>query len=116
VKIPCRPFIFRPPLDAPPDVTPGGTCPDAVGSPARVPTGRDATKTCYEPGQAFDFTLTLLGKAVDFLPYFILAFREVAREGIGLSRARCEFDRVEALLPVGFFGVRQEEMQREPVW
>jgi hypothetical protein len=53
---------------------------------------------------------------VDFLPYFILAFREVAREGIGLSRARCEFDRVEALLPVGFFGVRQEEMQREPVW
>ena len=37
-----------------------------------------ATKTYYEPGQAFDFTLTLMGKAVDFLPYFILAFREVA--------------------------------------
>ncbi len=37
---------------------------------------------------AFDFALSLMGKAVDFLPYFILAFREVAREGIGLNRAR----------------------------
>jgi hypothetical protein len=67
-----RPFIFRPPLN---------------------------TATTYQPGQAFDFTLTLTGKAVHFLPYFILAFREVAREGIGLNRARCELDRVEALIP-----------------
>jgi hypothetical protein len=67
-----RPFIFRPPA---------------------------STATTYPPGQAFDFTLTLMGKAVDFLPYFILAFREVAREGVGLNRARCELDRVEALLP-----------------
>jgi len=135
-----RPFIFRPPLAAPPDVgcsvdlrsTRGGRRPPLQdvapgfspahaalkGGATKAPTALKggATKTCYEPGEAFDFTLTLLGKAVDFLPYFILAFREVAREGIGLSRARCEFDRVEALLPVGFFGVRQEEMQREPVW
>jgi hypothetical protein len=40
-----------------------------------------------------------MGKAVDFLAYFILAFRKVAREGIGLNRARCELDRVEALPP-----------------
>lgn len=67
-----RPFIFRPPLDA---------------------------TAIYQPGQTFDFILTLVGKAVDYLPYFILAFREVAREGIGLNRARCELECVEALRP-----------------
>jgi hypothetical protein len=67
-----RPFIFRPPLDS---------------------------RTTYNPGEAFDFHLTLLGKAVDYLPYFVLAFRELAREGIGLNRAPCELERVEALAP-----------------
>ena len=57
------------------------------------PSRASATKTSYAPGQAFDFTLILMGKAVDFLPYFILAFREVAREGIGLNRARCNWKR-----------------------
>src|SRR5208283_2729198 len=67
-----RPFIFRPPV---------------------------STATTYPPGEAFDFTLTLLGKAVDFLPYFILAFREVALEGIGLNRARCELEEARAVNP-----------------
>ncbi len=40
-----------------------------------------------------------MGKAVDFLPYFILAFREVAREGIGLNRARCELEEVRTVNP-----------------
>ena len=121
-----RPFIFRPPPDAPPDVgcsvdlrstvggrrpplqdvapdvAPGGTCPDAVGSPARAALKDGATRTTYAPGEPFDFTLTLMGKAVDFLPYFILAFREVAREGIGLNRAQCTLETVEQI----GFGVR----------
>jgi len=67
-----RPFVFRPPLNS---------------------------RTTYRPGEAFDFSLTLLGKAVDYLPYFVLAFRELAREGIGLNRAPCELERVEALAP-----------------
>jgi hypothetical protein len=67
-----RPFIFRPPL---------------------------GSQTTHSPGEAFDFSLTLLGKAADYLPYFVLAFREVAREGIGLNRAPCELERVEALVP-----------------
>jgi hypothetical protein len=70
-----RPFIFRPPV---------------------------STATTYPPGQSFDFTLNLMGKAVDFLPYFILAFREVAREGIGLNRAQCTLETVEQI----GFGVR----------
>ncbi|MGA3325642.1 MAG: hypothetical protein ABSF45_14310 [Terriglobia bacterium] len=35
---------------------------------------------------------------VDLLAYFLLVLREAAREGIGLKRAPCELDRVEALL------------------
>ena len=70
-----RPFIFQPPLE---------------------------TATTYAPGQAFDFTLTLMGKALDFLPYFILAFREVAQEGIGLNRAKCTLERVEQIDASGF--------------
>jgi len=57
------------------------------------------SRTTYRPGEAFDFSLTLLGKAVDYLPYFVLAFRELAREGIGLNRAPCELERAEALTP-----------------
>jgi hypothetical protein len=67
-----RPFIFRPPL---------------------------GSETTYRPGDSFDFTLTLLGRAVHYLPYFVLAFREVTREGIGLNRAACELEQVEALAP-----------------
>jgi hypothetical protein len=89
-----RPFIFRPPLDAPPDVLPDV---EPGFSPARADLKVGATKTSYAPGEAFDFTLTLLGKAVDFLPYFILAFREVAQEGIGLNRAQCNLERVEQI-------------------
>jgi hypothetical protein len=57
------------------------------------------TRTTYRPGEAFDFSLTLLGKAVDYLPFFVLVFRELAREGIGLNRAPCELERAEAVAP-----------------
>jgi hypothetical protein len=67
-----RPFIFGPPLNS---------------------------RTTYRRGEAFHFSLTLLGKAVDYLPYFVLAFRELGREGIGLNRAPCELEWVEALTP-----------------
>jgi hypothetical protein len=32
---------------------------------------------------------------LDFVPYFVLSFRELADEGLGLNRARCALDRVE---------------------
>jgi hypothetical protein len=73
-----------------PDVAPGF-------SPARSAPKAIAPKTTYHPGEPFDFTLTLLGKAVDDLPYFILAFRDVAREGIGLNRAQCELEEARSV-------------------
>ena len=64
-----RPFVFRPPLDS---------------------------KTTYQPGETFEFELVLLGTAVNYLPYFVLAFREAINTGFGLNRARCELTEVRA--------------------
>jgi hypothetical protein len=65
-----RPFVFRAPLN---------------------------NQTQFESGQAFEFGLVLIGRALDFLPYFVLSFREVAAEGVGLNRAKCNLERVEQI-------------------
>jgi len=52
-------------------------------------------QTRFEPGQAFEFGLVLIGRALDFLPYFVLSFRDLAADGVGLSRAKCILERVE---------------------
>jgi CRISPR-associated endoribonuclease Cas6 len=41
------------------------------------------------------FGLVLVGKAIDFLPYFIVAFREMGRAGLGRGRSRWHLERVE---------------------
>jgi len=51
----------------------------------------------FEPGQRFEFGLVLIGRALDFLPYFVLSFRELAAEGLGLNRAKCNLERVEQI-------------------
>jgi CRISPR-associated endoribonuclease Cas6 len=62
-----RPFIFRPP-----------------------PT----TQTHFERGESFEFELVLIGRALEYIPYFVLAFRELADVGLGLNRGRCTLDGV----------------------
>jgi hypothetical protein len=101
-----RPFVFRPPLDVPPGVAsavaPGFSPAPAQAAIAVIPTlsgvkGRNpAPKTRYKPGERFQFGLVLIGRALDFLPYFVLSFRELAREGLGLNRAVCELENVTA--------------------
>ena len=54
-------------------------------------------QTLFEPGERFEFGLVLIGRALDFLPYFVLSFRELAAEGLGLNRARCNLERVEQI-------------------
>ncbi len=51
----------------------------------------------FQKNDRFQFELVLIGRAVDFLPYFVLSFRELAVEGLGLNRARCALERVEEL-------------------
>lgn len=48
----------------------------------------DDGKTSYAPGDELTFTLVLIGKAVESVPYFIYAFEQMAEQGLGSGRAR----------------------------
>lgn len=56
-----RPFILEPPLE---------------------------DRTEYGPGEKICFNLILIGRAINFLPYFIVAFRELGEMGIGRMRKK----------------------------
>lgn len=62
-----HPFVLEPPLD---------------------------TRRDYEPGEELTVRLWLVGKAAEFLPHFVCAFDEMAREGLGKGRARAELVRL----------------------
>ncbi len=63
-----HPFVIEPPLD---------------------------TKTRFAPGEAIDFGLVLIGRADDYLPYFIYAFDELGKLGIGKGKAKYRLDTVQ---------------------
>lgn len=65
-----RPFVFRP------------------------PTG---IETAARPGDSLSFDLILIGKALEYFPYFLVTFRELGGQGIGLGRGRYRIDRVSLL-------------------
>jgi len=65
-----RPFVVKPPLES---------------------------KTRYFPGEPLVFDFVVIGEAIDYLPYFIVAFRELSEGGFGLNRARCRLSSIEAL-------------------
>lgn len=52
------------------------------------------TKTHYQPGDTVNFGLILLGKAAEYLPYFIYTFEELGKIGIGKGRGRYELREV----------------------
>jgi hypothetical protein len=58
-------------------------------------------KEVYRQSESITFTLTLIGKAVNYLPYFIFAFYELGNRGLGLQknglRGRCQLETVESL-------------------
>lgn len=68
-----RPFVLEPPLEE---------------------------KTFYDPGEKLVFHLVLFGKAVDYLPYFIVAFRELGQTGIGKGRKKYVMKEIIAINPI----------------
>jgi hypothetical protein len=62
-----RPFIIEPPLDG---------------------------KKNYEPGEEIEFKLILIGRAIDYLPYFIYTFEEFGKKGIGKAKGKFELFKV----------------------
>lgn len=65
-----RPFVIKPPLE---------------------------TKETYLPGERLSFDLVVVGKAKDYLPYFIVTFKELSHVGLGRRRTLCELVSVEAI-------------------
>jgi len=49
----------------------------------------------YEPGQSLSFNLILIGRGNDYLPYFVYAFEELGKMGIGRGRGRYRLERIE---------------------
>ena len=54
-------------------------------------------KTVYQPGETLSFGLTLVGKSIDYLPYFIYTFEELGRMGIGGRRGKFELEELIAI-------------------
>lgn len=51
-------------------------------------------KTIYKPDEKISFVLTLIGRAIDYYPYFIYTFDELGRIGIGKGRGKFELHEV----------------------
>lgn len=73
-----RPFVIEPPLDH---------------------------KRSYAAGETLEFGLILIGRGIDFLPYFLYGFEQLGRNGLGRHLAKARLERVEALKPFGPVGV-----------
>lgn len=69
-----RPFVFEPPLDS---------------------------RLDYAPGDNLVFNLVLIGRAIEYLPCFVLAFKELGAEGLGRQRGQFRLQQVWAQDPLG---------------
>jgi hypothetical protein len=63
-----RPFVIKPPLE---------------------------TKETYFPGERLSFDVVLVGKIKDYLPYFIVTFKELSQAGLGRDRSPVELVAVD---------------------
>ena len=57
----------------------------------------EETQRNYESEAEFRVGLTLVGRALDYLPYFIYAFEEMGRRGLGIGRGKAALKQVVAL-------------------
>ena len=53
-----------------------------------------STQGEYRRGESFVFRLILIGRAIDYLPYFLVSFRELGEIGIGKGRGRFQLTQV----------------------
>ncbi|MGA2228170.1 MAG: CRISPR system precrRNA processing endoribonuclease RAMP protein Cas6, partial [Syntrophobacteraceae bacterium] len=62
-------------------------------------------------GGYFEFGLTVVGRALDYLPYFIYAFLHLGEKGFGKGKGKFSLENVCAMSPSGFISVYQKENQ-----
>lgn len=68
----ANPYIIRPPLDV---------------------------REEFAAGEELAFELILIGKAIEYLPYFVFAFAEMGKTGLGRGRGRFALSRMEITAP-----------------
>src|SRR5829696_4994230 len=73
----------------------------------------NGTRMEYEPGERMRFGFTVVGRAADYIPYFIYAFSKMGEEGVGRLKARYELERVTARNPL--VGTREKIFDGEIV-
>jgi hypothetical protein len=58
-------------------------------------------KRQYADGETLRFQFTLVGKAIEYLPYYIVALIRIGERGIGLKRSRCVLQSIDSIGPLG---------------
>lgn len=86
-------YIFE---TAPPEDTKVLRLYRAIPHPFVIEPPLDDTRVIKQ-GDRLSFNLILIGKAVDYLPYFILTFTELGKQGIGRDRGKFILEKVECL-------------------
>jgi hypothetical protein len=71
----------------------------------------ESTRLEYEPGERMRFGFTVVGRAADYMPYFVYAFSRMGEMGVGRKRARYRLERIVARNP--FSGERAEVFDGE---
>jgi len=59
----------------------------------------EGTRLEYAPGERMRFGFTVVGRAADYMPYFIYAFSRMGEMGVGRKRARYSLERIVARNP-----------------
>lgn len=72
---------------------------DAIPRPFVLEPSSDR-KTCYNPGETFEFSLILFGKVRNLLPYFIVTLEEFSHRGIGRGRRPFSLEEIAAVNPL----------------
>lgn len=53
----------------------------------------------YQPGERLGFDLVLIGRAISYLPYMLMAFQNLGRAGVGQPRGRYALQRISMMHP-----------------
>jgi hypothetical protein len=59
----------------------------------------------------FEFGLTVIGRALDYIPYFIYAFIRLGETGLGKGKNKFSLENVSAMSPDGFIPIYNKENQ-----
>lgn len=69
----------------------------------------------FSPGEYYSFGITLVGQANELLPYFILAFSEAGKVGLGKGRGRFVLESVRQVRPAGSGFLYSDTSRQFPV-